>query len=512
MWGARSARTVVIGAATLIFAGCSVLPLAYMLAVTLTGQADSGSAYAALLLDPRQRRLLSTTAFLGAMTATLATAIGAPLGVVFARIELRGKAILRLLLAAPMFLPPFVVGLAWVSVSSWTYSVGGAVLVLTLVFYPVSMLATEAAVRTIEPRLEEAALVVARPGRVLWQITLRLAAPSITAAALVIFVLAVSEFGVPGLLRVRVFTTEVFTAFAALYDFRRATVLTLPLLLLSTLVAAIAVTVAGERITATRRGMTGGEAPLFDGWTSATVLGATAIVILALVVPLAVLMREALGVRSWASVVAGSGVAIRNSLLLATLGATLTAGLGLWLGYGRARARRFVGTIADLTFVVLFAVPSTIVGIGLIGLWNRPGVGGGVYGTHGMLLLVCLARFLPVAALGIAAAVRHVPYSHEEAAATAGAGWARTATEIVVPQVVTSLAAVWVVVFVLAFGELGASILVAPPGEATLPIRVYTLIANAPPAEVAALALLQSLVIISPLMLLAWSLAVREAR
>ena len=45
---------------------------------------------------------------------------------------------------------------------------------------------------------------------------------TIVAAALVIFVLAVSEFGVPGLLRVRVYTTEVFTAFAALYDFSRA--------------------------------------------------------------------------------------------------------------------------------------------------------------------------------------------------------------------------------------------------------------------------------------------------
>ena len=53
-------------------------------------------------------------------------------------------------------------------------------------------------------------------------ITLPLVAPSVVAAALIIFVLAVSEFGVPGLLRVRVYTTEVFTAFAALYDFSRA--------------------------------------------------------------------------------------------------------------------------------------------------------------------------------------------------------------------------------------------------------------------------------------------------
>jgi iron(III) transport system permease protein len=165
-----------------------------------------------------------------------------------------------------------------------------------------------------------------------------------------------------------------------------------------------------------------------------------------------------------------------------------------------------------MTFVVLFAVPSTVVGVGLISLWNRAGVLGALYGTDAMLLLGYLARFLPVAALGMAAAVRQVPHSHEEAAATTGAGWARTMLHIVVPQVFTALTAVWVVVFVLAFGELGASILVAPPGETTLPIRIYTLIANAPPSQVAALALLQAAVILSPLLILAWGIAARERR
>jgi iron(III) transport system permease protein len=528
MWGLRSTRTLVIAAAIVTFVGCSVLPLASMLAGTFSGRTGVGSSYAAFLLDPRQSRLLFNTALLGTMTAVLATVIGAPLGVALARLELRGKAIVRVLLSAPMLLPPFVVGLAWISLggdagvlaqlagrdvlSTWTYSMSGAVLVLTLVLYPVSMLATEAAVRRIEPSLEEAALIVARPRRVVWHITLRLAAPSIAAAALVIFVLAISEFGVPGLLRVRVYTTEVFTAFAAIYDFSRGAVLALPLLLTSTVIAAIAVAMAGEHLIATRRAMTDGHPSLFDAWKPAAVAAASGMVLLALILPLLVMVREAHGVRSWVAVVAGSSAAIRNSLLLAAVGATLTLGVGLCLGYARARARRPVGVMADLACVVLFAVPSTVVGVGLIGLWNRRGVLGTVYGTDAMLVLVCLARFLPVAALGIAAAVRQVPYSHEEAAATAGAGWTRTITQIVVPQVSSSLAAVWVVVFVLAFGELGASILVAPPGEATLPIRIYTMIANAPPANVAALGLLQSLVILSPLMLLAWGLALREAR
>jgi iron(III) transport system permease protein len=69
-----------------------------------------------------------------------------------------------------------------------------------------------------------------------------------------------------------------------------------------------------------------------------------------------------------------------------------------------------------------------------------------------------------------------------------------------------------VIVFVLAFGELGVSILVAPPGEATLPIRIYTIIANTPPSHVATLALLQTAVILFPVALLAVGVALREAR
>jgi ABC-type spermidine/putrescine transport system permease subunit II len=67
----------------------------------------------------------------------------------------------------------------------------------------------------------------------------------------------------------------------------------------------------------------------------------------------------------------------------------------------------------------------------------------------------------------------------------------------------------WVIAFVLAFGELGVSILIAPPGETTLPIRIYTIIANTPPAHVAALALLQTMVILIPVALLGGAVALR---
>jgi iron(III) transport system permease protein len=514
MWRWPSSRTVVTGIAVVLFIACCVLPVAYLLAAPLS---TGNVSYRALWLDARQQGLLWNTARLGGGTALLATVLGAPLGLALARIALRGKALLRIVLAAPVVLPPYVVALAWtylgrsIDLAEWTYSLPAAIVVLGLVFYPLSMLATEVALRRIDRRLEEAAVLSAPPYLVLRRITLPLAAPSVLAAALVIFVLSVSEFGVPGLLRVRVYTTEVFTAFAALYDFSRAVLLAVPLLLLCLIVATVAVVLAGDRLVAPRRG-SGTRPALLEGWRRSAEAAAIAAAAIALGLPVIVLAREALRAESLPAIVQGSGSAIVNSLLLATIGATAVVGLAVWLGYARARALGRFGQFADIVCVVSFAVPSTIVGVGLIGLWNRPGFVGALYGTDVMFILGYLARFVPVAALAIAATIRYVPVSHEEAAAVSGAAWLRTMARIVVPQVRLGLLTAWVIAFVLAFGELGVSILIAPPGEATLPIRIYTIIANTPPSHVAALALLQTVVILSPLAMLGMAVSVREGR
>jgi iron(III) transport system permease protein len=157
--------------------------------------------------------------------------------------------------------------------------------------------------------------------------------------------------------------------------------------------------------------------------------------------------------------------------------------------------------VADLALIIMFAVPSTVIGVGLIGVWNRPGPAAFFYTSPAIIVVGYLARFLPVAALILAANVRQISRSFEEAAEVAGAGWLRTFARIVIPQMSAGIVAAWVVSFIFAFGELGATILVAPPGESTLPVRLYTLIANAPSAEVAALALMQAGIVLVPLAL-----------
>jgi iron(III) transport system permease protein len=511
MWPWLSSRTVVIGTAFGVFVVGCFLPVGYLFFEFLDRSLDVLNTTP---LDVRRRGLLFNTVVLGAGTALVATAIGAPLGSILARAGLQRAALLRLVLAAPALVPPYVMGLAWVYLgvlSTWTYSVPAAILVLSLVFYPLPMLATEVAMRRIDGRLEEAALMIAPPRQVLRRITFPLTAPSTMAAALLIFVLAVSEFGVPGLLRVRVYTTEVFMAFAALYDFARALALTLPILVACVCVAAAAVTLVGDPLVTTPRSVSSRPA-LLGGWRHGGLALAVVVIVIALAAPAAVLVSEAAKADSPLTVIAGSGTAITNSLALSGIGATLVVAVAVWLGYARSRTSRRMGHSFDVACVVLFAVPSTVVGVALIGLWNRPGVFGTVYGTDVMFPLAYLARFAPVAALMLAANARTVAVAQEAASAVSGARWGRTMSRIVLPQMRMGIATAWVIVFVLSFGELGVSILVAPPGEATLPIRTYTMIANAPPSHVALFALLQIAVIFTAVASLGLVSSLREAR
>jgi iron(III) transport system permease protein len=491
-----------------------------MFSVSFVGDDDglSFENYRRLLTWQRERRLLANSALLGAGASALATLLGAPLGLLLARSDVRGKGWWRLALVAPLITPPYVMALAWTHLAGatglsaeWTYSLTSAIFILGISFYPLAMLATEAAARRVDAGLEEAALLVAAPRRVFAKITLPLIAPAVAAAALVIFVLAISEFGAPSLLRVNVFTTEVFTAFAALYDFGAATALSAPLIAVTLLAAIAAAALTGEaRLTSRRASRMGLPLRLGRRRRLAETL-LLLVLFLCVFLPLLVLALEAGSLRRIAAVLEGSGGAVTSSLALSAIGATLAVALALLPSYARARAKsRRGGHLADLLFIALFAVPGTVIGVGLIGLWNRPGMAGAVYASPLVIVIAYLARFTPVAALLLAAGVRQIPASFEEAAAVAGAGWGRTLVRIVLPNLKTSLAAAWVVAFIFAFGEIGATILVAPPGESTLPVRVYTLIANTPSGNVAALALAQSLIALLLLALLAWLIRGRE--
>ena len=471
-----------------------------------SGGSRSLSTVAIGLGDARQRSLMLNTLMLGAGVTAFAFGVGAPAGILLARCNPRRVWLARLIFAMPLVLPSYVLGLAWIVLfgshaSSFVYSMPAAIVVLGFSLYPIVMLTAEAALRSVPARLEEAGRLTASPAAVFVKITLPLVAAAVSASLLVVFILSISDFAVPALLRVRVYTTEVFTAFAALYDFRLATVMALPLAAVAALASIGALRIARRPFTGRAdRGQSGRR--WNDVAQRVAVAGMLLVAVTSVGVPIGAVALEARGGRP-AYVDAVSVDALRNSVVWAAAGASLVVMFGSVLGYWRRTASRRAAHMAEGLWLTLFAVPATIVGIGIIALWNRPGIIGGIYQTGAIVVVAYFSRFLPVAALMCGAFMRRVPAGVVEAASVSGASWLRTFTRIVIPMSRGGLAAVWLAMFILMLGDVALAILVSPPGESNLAVRAYTLIANSPSADVARLAVVQIAVTVVPLVAIA---------
>jgi iron(III) transport system permease protein len=206
--GVAAAAALVLGAA----------PLVALLAEVAAGWPQ---ALAVLGNAPPLALLLRSLAIALAVTA-LALAGGIPLGVLVGRTDARGRGLALLLHAFPVFLPPFLLALGWFQLlgarglagspatSSLLFSEAGVVFVLAATLTPIATILVALGLQALDPSLEGAARVAARPLRVVARILLPAAAPAIALAALTVFSLSLSELGVPMFLRVDTFPAAVF--------------------------------------------------------------------------------------------------------------------------------------------------------------------------------------------------------------------------------------------------------------------------------------------------------------
>ncbi len=143
--------------------------------------------------------------------AALSFVLGVPIAIVLARSSLPGRSILRAVVVLPLVLPPVVGGVGLLAAlgrsgvaGRWLHAIGiqltftttGAVVATTFVSIPLVILAVEAGLRSLDPRLEPvAASMGASPGYVLRRVTLPLLRPQLVAAAVLAWARALGEFG-----------------------------------------------------------------------------------------------------------------------------------------------------------------------------------------------------------------------------------------------------------------------------------------------------------------------------
>lgn len=163
------------------------------------------------------------------------------------------------------------------------------------------------------------------------------------------------------------------------------------------------------------------------------------------------------------------------SLQTALFASLLAVLLGTWaaLCACSSPANSAVSRVSDAVFHLPAAVPSVVVGLGLLTAFSKPPLL-----LNGTVAIVILAQTLLVLAFAystVSAATRDADPLIPLAAASLGASRLRVLVTIRLPLLLPSIVAAAGLAVALCMGELGATVMVYPASWRTLPVTIFTL-------------------------------------
>jgi molybdate transport system permease protein len=199
--------------------------------------------------------------------------------------------------------------------------------------------------------------------------------------------------------------------------------------------------------------------------------------------------------------------AVALSLKVALWATALSLPLGIWVAYALARKSFWGKALLDGLVLLPLVLPPVVTGYFLLLVFGRHGPIGAVLAKFGIVLafrwtgavLSCGIMAFPLMVRAIRLSFEAVDRRLEAAAATLGAGPARTFLTVTLPLAMPGVIAGSVLAFARALGEFGATITFVSniPGETqTISAAIYTFL-QVPGADAAALRLSAVAVLIS---------------
>ena len=502
-------------------------PLLYLAWRTATGEEDLADLYTSpATLEPlRSSLVLATT------TALSAAVVGTALAWLTTRTDLPLRRLWATLAALPLVFPSFVGALALTAALApggllegplglvgaeprrpegfW-----GAWLVLTLFTTPYVLLPVSARLAALPASLEESArLLGRRPAAVFRTVVLPQIRGAVAAGALLVFLYALSDFGVVVILRYDTLTRAIYTN--RLLDRDRSVALGLLLAVLAVAVVAAERAAARRRVveegTRTRAGL---QVPL-GRWRWPALAAVAGWVVVALGGPLA-----SLSLWAWRGLTGRGSVLARDRDGLADLAepALNTAGIGvvtavvavavlLPLAYLSVRYRARTGVLANGLVASGFALPGVVVALAVVFWTSQLPASWGLYQSYVMLVFAYVVHLGAQSLRATQVAVAAVPRRLDESARMLGAGRARRFATVDLPLMAPGLAAGGGLVLLSTMKELPITLLTAPIGFRTLTTRIWADVEAAFLAEAA----LASIVLVALSGVLTWALVVRRA-
>lgn len=522
--GARRVRrrppAIVWVPAALVAAGMS-LPLVYLV-LRASGEGIEGMIEVAA--DASSLAVLGRSVLLAVVVTGAAVALAVPLAWLTARTDLPGRRTWTVLSALPLVIPSYVGGFVLVSMFGprgllqealdplgverlpSIYGLPGAALALTLFTYPYVFLTVRAALRGMDPSMEEASRSLGS-GRwaTFFRVTLPQLKPAIVAGSLLVALYTLSDFGAVSLLQFDSFSREIYIQYKSAFNRTPAAILALML------VALVAVVLALEFRTRGRSGYQQASAgvrpvaPVVLGrWRWAALGFCGGVVLLALVVPVGVLLfwlfRGLAGGESFSPVLHSAW----NSVYVSGLAAGVAVLAALPVAMLVVRYPGSMAALIERLAYVGFALPAIVLALSLV--FFGANVAPVFYQTLGLLIFAYVVHFLPQAVGAIRTSLLQAKPSIEEAARGLGRGPTRVLATITVPLARSGLFAGAALVFLTTMKELPATLLLGPTEFETLATQVWSATSGAFFARAAAPALLLILVSAVPM----YFLVIRE--
>jgi iron(III) transport system permease protein len=443
--------------------------------------------------------------------SALVTAIAVPMAFVFAyaltRSRMRGKAVLRGITLIPLLAPSLLAAISliyWFGnqgvLKAWLTSIGieqiygapGIVVAEVFAVFPHALMILVTALTAADGRLYEAAdSMGTRPLRKFFTITLPGARYGLISAALVVFTLVITDFGIPKVIggNFNVLATDVFKLVIGQQDFQRGAVVAI--LLLAPAVLTFAVDrIISRKQTAMLTARAVPYRPKASAWRDGLLTAYCALV--------AFLVLAMLGMAVFASFAsfwpynltpslrhytmglfdAEVGEGFVNSLRMAA-GTALFGTALVFCGAYLLEKTRVPGPLRGLVGLLAMlpmAVPGLVLGLGYIFFFNEPGNPlNGLYHTMALLTLCTIVHFYTTGHLTAVTALKALDAEFEAVSASLKVPFYKTFWRVTLPICTPALVDIARYFFVNAMTTISAVVFLYSPETKVASIAILNL-------------------------------------
>ena len=462
----QKTTSAAISIGALVVSLLALVPLGFVVLVTIN---TGWPTVAALVFRPRVGELLVNTVLLVGLTVPLCIALALALAWLTERSDLPGVRLWSWLAVAPLAIPAFVHSYAWVTVAPGLNGLPAGVLISVIAYFAFLYLPIAAAMRRLDPALEDAAAALGYPpARVFLRVVLPQLRLALCGGSLLIGLHLLGEYGLYGMIRFDTFTTAIVDQFQSAYNGPAANMLAgvlvvccLALLLLESAArgsARYARVGSGAARLVARQRLGRARLPLL--------LVPALVAAVSLGVPCVTLGRWMIAGGSTVWKLEEIGPALWQTVALALLGGLLTTLVSIPMAWLSIRAPGRLQRLLEGENYIVGSLPGVVVALALVTVTVRVALP--IYQSVVTILIAYALLFLPRAMLSVRGGIAQAPVELEQAAACLGrpplrALWATT-IRLAAPGAAAGLALVSLGIT----NELTATMMLAPNGTQTL--------------------------------------------